>query len=102
VIGIIESPVRVRTLAQLGHAYGPDRDKRLILTMHPGDLIGLRPERTAREVFIKAFDVYAYCVRCQATLATLARARERKAAKAQRLANDRQRRAEKRLTRPIA
>lgn len=95
------SPVKVRTLDGLSGNFGSDRNKRLVFTMKAGDLIEIRPERTARAVNIKAQDLYGYCLRCAANLETLAKARERKAKKAQRLANLRQERAEKRLTRPL-
>lgn len=99
ITGSRSSPVRVRTVEPLGTGYGPDKDKRLILTAHHGDLVGLRPERTSRELLITAQDLYSYMIRCQANLVTLAKARERKERKQTRLAQQRQARAEKRLFR---
>lgn len=101
VIGSNPSPVKVRTLEGLPHNYGPDKNKRLILTMHPGDLIGIRPERTGREVSISAVDVYSYVLRIQANRNHLEKARITKDKKASRLAALRQIRAEKRLTKPL-
>lgn len=104
VVGSKPSPVKVRTLNPLGHAFGGDHDKRLVVTAHPMDLIGIRPERTARELTIAARDLYRYLrylLQCAANMANLERARARKAAKAERLARERNRRAEKRLTRNL-
>lgn len=91
------SPPRAITIKALGGAFGCDSDKRLIVTLDTEDLITLRPERTQRPVSIAAADVYRFALMCKANLAHLERARAKKAAKAQRLANQRQARAEKRL-----
>lgn len=95
IIGSRGSPVRVKTREELGNGYGPDADKRLIMTAHRDDIIGLRPERTQRELLIKARDLYAHMVRLQANREHLERARQRKAAKAQ----QREARKERRLYR---
>lgn len=63
IIGSIESPVKVKTVEALGSGYGPDSDKRLVFTAHGQDLIGVRPERTGRELFICAKDLYAQLLR---------------------------------------
>lgn len=99
IIGSTPAPVKVKTREPLGHAYGVDHDKRLVLTAHPCDVIGLRPERTRRELYIRAQDLYSYLVRLAAGRAQLEKARARKQAK--RIHADRRalRRAEKRLTR---
>jgi hypothetical protein len=75
ITGMVISPVRVRTIQTLEHAYGPDHDKRLVLTSHPRDIIGLRPERTQRELFIEAKDLYAHLIRLEANRALLQKAR---------------------------
>jgi hypothetical protein len=97
IIGSKPSPVRVKTVDGLGYNFGPDKNKRLVLTAHQGDLIGLRPERTSRELKISANDLYAYMIRCEANLAARQKANVRKERKAERLARQRQERAEKRL-----
>ena len=97
VIGSKPSPVRVRTLDGLPLNYGTDKRKRLILTCHPQDVIGLRPERTGRELKITAVDLYAHLIRIAASCKTLEKARAKKAAKAIRLARNRQEYAERKL-----
>lgn len=101
IIDTKESLVRVRTQSVLGHGYGPDNDKRLVFTMGAGDLVNIRPERTTRSVNIRAIDLYAYCLRIEANRQCLENARAKKARKAERLAQQRQARAEKRLTRSL-
>ena len=66
VIGAVSSPARARTVAALGHGYGRDRNKRLVVTLARGDVITLRPERTRRNVSIEARELYAWLVRLQA------------------------------------
>lgn len=97
IIGTMEAPVKVRSIEELGHLHGIDHAKRLVLTCHREDLIGLRPERTSREVKISVFDVYLYALRCQARLVQLEEARIKKEKKAVRLAAKRQDRAERKL-----
>jgi hypothetical protein len=82
ITGMVLSPVRVRTIEPLGRAYGTDHDKRLVLTAHPRDVIGLRPERTQRELLIEARDLYAHLIRLEANRALLQKARDRKIARA--------------------
>lgn len=81
IVGSIISPVKARTRKPLGHGYGSDWHKRLIVSLDNGDLITLRPERTARPVAILATDLYALLLRKAAQLAQLEKARERKAAR---------------------
>lgn len=101
IIGSEASPVRARTIDPLGPAFGPDREHRLVVTLEAADTISIRPEKTGRSESILAKDLYAYLLRCKANLSTLERARERKAAKATRLAQQRQQRAERRLTKGV-
>jgi hypothetical protein len=91
------SPARAKTVGTLGRNYGPDRDRRLVVSLDAGDVVSVRPERTARALTITAQDLYAYLLRCQANRAVLEKARTSKARKAQRLASLRQKRAERRL-----
>ena len=88
----------VRAVAvELDGTFGPDRGRRLVVTVHMDGRIEIRPERTKRSETVHVLDVYRYAIRCRANSALLARARDRKAKKAQRLATQRQERAERRL-----
>ena len=86
-----------KTAATLDGSFGPDRHKRIILTIHPNGLLELRPERTRRSETIDIVDVYRFAMRCRVGRTQLEKARERKAKKAERLARQRQERAERRL-----
>ena len=55
--------------------------RRLIVTMHPGDVLGFREERTRREYFLSIGAAYTYAVR----LAVAARRVEKLAARKARL-----------------
>jgi len=61
-------------------------------------MLELRPLGTRRPERIAVLDVYRLALRCRVNLLVLEKARARKAAKAERLASQRQARAEKRLT----
>ncbi len=95
----LTKPVHRMGNGKLGPAYGPDKDRRIAVTLLPGDMIELRPERTQRPERIALIDVYRYALRCRANVEYLAKARIAKDKKAIRLARDRQERAEKRLLR---
>lgn len=97
IIGSKPSPVRARTIETLGAAYGPDRNRRLIVTLAACDVITIRPEKTTRGVDITAKDLYAYAQRTQAFKDYAHKAIAKKQKKAERLARERQKRAEKRL-----
>lgn len=86
-----------KTAATLDHSFGPDRNKHIILTIHPNGILELRPERTKRSETIDLVDVYRFAMRCRVGRGQLEKARERKLKKAERLARLRQERAEKRL-----
>lgn len=87
-----------RTLSiALDGTFGPDRGKRLVITVRMDGRIEIRPERTTRTETIHVLDLYRYAIRCRVNQVVLARARDRKAKKAERLAKARQERAEKRL-----
>jgi hypothetical protein len=100
---MITSKVRRLTLGALDGSFGPDRDKRLVVAFVPGDgdkipdMLEIRPIRTRRTERIAVVDVYRYAIRCRVNLGVLAKARAKKEAKAQRLANERIARREKRL-----
>lgn len=91
------SPARAITRDTLPAGFGTDRGRRLIVSLEAGDLIVIRPAGTRRRYQATAESVLSWMLRTQANAATLAKARNRKARKAQRLANERQRRAERRL-----
>lgn len=99
----LSKPVRRVTSATLDGSFGPDRNRKVIITLVPGngrdipDTIQLRPQRTRRAETIAVMDVYRFALRARVNLLTLAKARERKSKKAERLARARQERAEKRL-----
>lgn len=97
IIGSKSSPVRVRTREPLPGNYLRDKGKRLIYTAHRDDILGVRPERTTRELFIKAIDLYALLVRRQANNAQLEKARARKAKRQQARESRRVARQHKRL-----
>ena len=92
------SPVRAVTRAGLGHSYGSkERGRRLVVSLEAGDVIRFRQHGTKRSVTATAFDVYAWILRSQAMNANMAKLRERKGRLAQRRANQRQERAERKL-----
>mgnify|MGYP003349341810 CR=1 FL=1 len=59
----LAKPVRRVTRDTLDGSHGPDRGKRIVVTLLPGDVIELRPERTRRGETISLADVYAYALR---------------------------------------
>lgn len=92
-----ESPAKRETVKELGTAYGPDRERSLIVSLIDGDLIEIKPKGlTAKHAKqISAFDVYNYALRCEANVLNLERARLIKERKAERRAAERQTRFEK-------
>lgn len=94
-------PELTRTLAAtLDGSFGPDRDKRIVITLHPDGRIELRPERTRRSETLHVLDAYRFAMRCRVNRSVLEKARLAKERRAIRLAAQRQDRAEKRLLRP--
>ena len=94
------SPVRAVTRSPLGHAFGADHKRRLVVTLAAADMIELRPLGTRRPsalVTLKAAEVYRFGLSIVANRALLERARAAKQRKAIRLAQARQYRAERRL-----
>lgn len=88
----LHKAVRRVTNTALDGSFGPDRNKRIVITIIPGngqgtgDRLELRPERTRRAEAITVADCYRYALRCRVNSEVLAKARERKAKKARRLA----------------
>jgi hypothetical protein len=87
------------TRSALGFNHGPDRGRCVVVSLLDGDLIEFRPYGTQRRYQVRAIDCYEWVLRSRANAATLERARAKKARKAERLAQQRQARAEKRLFR---
>jgi hypothetical protein len=85
------------TAAPLDGTFCVDSGRHLAVTFGKNDTLVFWPKGTTRRVEASAADLYRYVLRCRANAAVLERARERKAARAQRFANQRQARAEKRL-----
>ncbi len=75
------SAVRV-TRAQLGGEFGPDSERRLVVSLVDGDLIEFRPERTRQVKRMAATDLYRYVLRCEVNRVLLERARDAKRRKA--------------------
>ena len=70
--------------------YGPDRDKKFVATLAPGDLLTLRPIRSrpskrtgtnSAEVSIALVDVYRYGLLCRTRTANQEKAKAAKAKK---------------------
>jgi hypothetical protein len=91
----LKKPVSRTTLTPLSGFYGPDRGKRLVVTISPGngndvpDLLTLRPHGTRRPETVALIDVYAWALRCRCNKANMDKLRAKKAAKADRLARAR-------------
>jgi hypothetical protein len=87
----------------LGGAFGTDSERRLVVSLIPGDgrdipdCIEIRPHNTRRPERAVVKDVYKWLVACRANREHLERARAAKARRAQVLADARQARAERRL-----
>lgn len=92
-----ESPAKAVTQSILGSRHGPDRQRRLVVSLIAGDLIEFRPYGTSRKYVVGAVEAYEWLLRTKANCALLEKARAKKAKRAERLARQRQERAEKRL-----
>jgi hypothetical protein len=75
IIGKADSPVCAVTRDELGGQFGRDRHHRLILTCAAGDVIEMRPTKTARTVTGTATDVYRFLL-TNAARAALTRQKE--------------------------
>lgn len=88
----------------LDGSYGPDRGRRLAITLVPGtdsvpDLIEIRPEGTRRTETVAVMDVYRWAVHNRVLRIRLEKAREAKSRKAERSAYARRMRLERKLSR---
>lgn len=89
--------VRRKVSKELDGSFGCDADKHLVVTLHRDGRIDLRPEGTRRQETIHAIDVYRFAIRCRVGRGQLEKARVAKSKRAERLAAQRQERAERRL-----
>jgi hypothetical protein len=88
----------VRRVTVEKYGYGRHRRK-LVVALEKGDLITLREQRRRTRHTARLFDVYWWLLRCEADKARIEKLRERNARMAARLADRRQRAAERRLFR---
>ena len=80
------------------YGYGRNRRK-LVVALEKGDLVTLREQGRRTRYTARLFDVYWWLLRCEADKIRMEKLRERKARQAGRLADRRQRTAERRLFR---
>lgn len=98
VIGFKPAPARRITRGALGFHHGPDRGRRLVVSLVDGDLVQFRPAGTSRPpIAMTAQDLYDHVLRTQAAAAARKRAQEKRERQAAALARRRQQRAERRL-----
>jgi hypothetical protein len=83
----LTNATRRMTRGTLSFSWGPDSGRCLVASLEPGDVLTLRPAGTRRAETISLFDVYSYALRCRVNRGFLEKAREKKAKKAQRLAD---------------
>lgn len=106
----LEKTVTRKTHCELSGSFGPDRGKRLVVTLIPGrpkdathdgipDMIEVRPHRTSRPERMAVIDVYLMAMRGRVNRENLVKASAAKEKKAARLASERIARAEARLRR---
>ena len=82
-------------------AYGHGRKaRRLVVVLEKGDLITIREHRCRGKHTARLYDVLWWMLRSEADKAHMEKLRKNKARKAARLAEQRQRRAERKLFRP--
>lgn len=81
---ILNKPVTRATKSALGACFGPDRERKIIVTLVPGnglavpDLIMLRPQRTQRTESLPLEAVYRYAIQCRVNCQRLEKARAKK------------------------
>ena len=78
------------------YGYGR-RARKLVAAFEKGDLATIREHRRRVKFSARIYDIYCWMLRCQADRIRMEKLRQRKAAKAVRLAARRQRAATKRL-----
>lgn len=81
----LSKPVRRVTNSRLSHAHGRDRNRRIIVTLIPGngdsvpDLIQLKLARLRKTRAIALEDLWVYLIKCEVNQKKMAKLRERKA-----------------------
>lgn len=86
---ILKKPVRRVSNSKLSAQNGNDRNRRIVVTLIPGnggsvsDLIELRPQRLKKARAITLEDLWVYLIRCEVNQGKMARLRERKEKKQQ-------------------
>lgn len=85
----LRKPV-TRVSSSKAATYGPDRDKRLVVSIVPGpdgrDILELRPQRTQRVKRAALSDIYNWLIKCEANAAIGVKLAAAKAKKAERRA----------------
>jgi hypothetical protein len=89
IAGMVDCPAQARTKDMCGSRFGPDSERRLVVSLEAGDLVCVRPERTKREYKVVAKDLFFWLLRAEANRLNLERARDVKSRKAERLARAR-------------
>ena len=86
--GVLPKPVRKsngdirRALDyRLDGSFGRDKNKRLVVTLHPDGRLELRPERRRHGITLMLADVYRFGIRCKADAVRREKAAKRKARK---------------------
>lgn len=88
----LNKPVRRVTQTKLGYGHGCDRDRRIVVTLLPGngddvpDMIQLKPEglRQAKAKTVAVVDIYTYVLKCEANKRTIEKMNLAKKKKAER------------------
>ena len=81
---ILNKPITRATKTALGSSFGPDRARKIVVTLIPGngegvpDLITLKPQRTRRVESLPIEAVYRYAIMCRVNCARLEKARSKK------------------------
>ena len=86
----------IRRVTVETYGYG-GKSRKLVAALEKGDLITIYERRRRAKFTARLIDVYWWMLRCQSDKVRMERLRKRKAAKAARLAAQRQSRAERRL-----
>lgn len=74
----LTKPVRRLTRGALDAHHGSDRDRRLVASLEPGDLLVLKPYKTRRAEIISLFDVYTFAVKSRVMKTHMEKLRARK------------------------
>lgn len=92
------TPITKTTRRVTIEKYGYGRNARkFVAAFEKGDLVTIHEHRRREKFSARIYDIYGWMLRCQADRISMEKLRQRKAAKAVRLAGRRQRAATKRL-----